>query len=378
MTTITQTDSARTVPFFDGAPMMDGLKAEILDELSDLMDSGRFINGPDVAEFEASFAAYCETTACVGAASGLDALRLALIGAGLEPGDEVIVPAQTFIATFEAVTQAGGTPVVVDVTESDYNIDPEAAEAAVTQRTRFLMPVHLYGQMADMRALGLISMRHGLHVLEDACQAHGADREGLRAGAEGYAAGFSFYPAKNLGAMGDAGALVTDDLELADRVRALREHGQTEKYVHAIEGFTARLDAIQALVLLHKLPLLERWNRERRDAARYYAEALEGVGDLKLPPVAPRCTPAWHLFVLRTAAPEQLGTFLRERGIGTGRHYPTPVHLTDAYASLGHRVGDFPVAERLAREGLSLPLFPGITEAQLDAVVEGVRAFFDG
>jgi dTDP-4-amino-4,6-dideoxygalactose transaminase len=376
MTTITQTETSRTVPFFDGAAMMDGLKEDLLAELSELIDSGRFINGPQVAEFEASFAAYCQTAACVGAASGLDALRLALIAAGLERGDEVIVPAQTFIATLEAVTQAGGVPVVADVAESDYNLDPDAAEAAVTSRTRFVLPVHLYGQMADMRALGLMAMRHGVALLEDACQAHGAERDGLRAGAESLAGAFSFYPAKNLGAMGDAGALVTDDLELADRVRALREHGQTEKYRHVTAGFTARMDTLQAIVLKHKLPHLESWNDSRRAAARFYTDALEGVGDLRLPPVPEGSIPVWHLYVIRTADPEALAGFLGEQAVATGRHYPEPPHLSAAYAELGHRAGAFPVAEAISREGLSLPMYPGISEAQLTAVVEAISEFF--
>jgi dTDP-4-amino-4,6-dideoxygalactose transaminase len=376
MTTITQTETSRTVPFFDGAAMMDGLKEDLLAELSELIDSGRFINGPQVAEFEASFAAYCQTAACVGAASGLDALRLALIAAGLERGDEVIVPAQTFIATLEAVTQAGGVPVVADVAESDYNLDPDAAEAAVTSRTRFVLPVHLYGQMADMRALGLMAMRHGVALLEDACQAHGAERDGLRAGAESLAGAFSFYPAKNLGAMGDAGALVTDDLELADRVRALREHGQTEKYRHVTAGFTARMDTLQAIVLKHKLPHLESWNDSRRAAARFYTDALEGVGDLRLPPVPEGSNPVWHLYVIRTADPEALAGFLGEQAVATGRHYPEPPHLSAAYAELGHRAGAFPVAEAISREGLSLPMYPGISEAQLTAVVEAISEFF--
>lgn len=376
MTTITQTESARTVPFFDGAAMMDGLKEDLLAELSELIDSGRFINGPQVAEFEASFAAYCQTAACVGAASGLDALRLALIAAGLERGDEVIVPAQTFIATLEAVTQAGGVPVVADVAESDYNLDPDAAEAAVTSRTRFVLPVHLYGQMADMRALGLMAMRHGVALLEDACQAHGAERDGLRAGAESLAGAFSFYPAKNLGAMGDAGALVTDDLELADRVRALREHGQTEKYRHVTAGFTARMDTLQAIVLKHKLPHLDSWNDSRREAARFYTDGLEGVGDLRLPPVPEGSNPVWHLYVIRTADPEGLAGFLGERAVATGRHYPEPPHLSAAYAELGHTAGAFPVAEAISREGLSLPMYPGISEVQLTAVVEAISEFF--
>jgi dTDP-3-amino-3,4,6-trideoxy-alpha-D-glucose transaminase len=375
MTTLL-TDSTSSVPFFDGAPMMDGLKEDMLADISALIDTGRFINGPDVAEFEALFAAYCQTAACVGAASGLDALRLALIAAGLEQGDEVIVPAQTFIATFEAVTQAGGLPVVVDSQDSDHNMDPEAADAAVTSRTRFVMPVHLYGQMADMRALGLVAMRHGIHVLEDACQAHGAERDGLRSGAESLAGAFSFYPAKNLGAAGDAGALVTDDLELADRVRALREHGQTEKYKHVMAGFTARMDTLQAIVLKHKLHHLDSWNDSRRTAARFLSDALEGVGDLRLPPVPGGSNPVWHLYVIRTADPEGLQAYLGERGVATGRHYPEPPHLSAAYADLGHLPGSFPVAEAISREGLSLPMFPGMTEQQLTSVVDAISSFF--
>jgi len=355
---------------------MDGLKEDMLAEISALIDSGRFINGPDVAEFEASFAAYCQTAACVGAASGLDALRLALIAGGLEQGDEVIVPAQTFIATFEAVTQAGGVPVVVDVSQADYNMDSAAAAAAVTERTRFLMPVHLYGQMADMRALGLLAMDRGIGVLEDACQAHGADRDGLRAGAESVAGAFSFYPAKNLGAAGDAGALVTDDIELADRVRALREHGQTEKYKHVTAGFTARMDTLQAIVLKHKLPHLDSWNDSRRAAARFYGDALEGVGDLRVPPVPEGSNPVWHLYVIRTADPEGLQSFLGERGVATGRHYPEPPHLSVAYAELGHQPGSFPIAEAISREGLSLPIYPGISEQHLTHVVETISSYF--
>src|SRR5438105_9952525 len=271
--------------------MLDGLKAEIVAEISDLIDSGRFANGPQIAEFEAAFASYTGARECVGTASGLDALRLALIAAGLERGDEVIVPAETFIATFEAVTQAGGVPVVADVAESDYNIDPAAVQAAVSSRTRFVLPVHLYGQMADMRGLRRLAFRHGFELLEDACQAHGAARDGLRPGADTLAAAFSFYPAKNLGALGDAGALVTNDLLLAERMRGLREHGQTRKYHHGSVGYTSRLDTLQAIALLQKLPLLDRWNEARREAADFYGEALRGVGDLRLPPLADGSNP---------------------------------------------------------------------------------------
>ena len=366
------------VPFLDLAPSHSPLKADLLADIADLLDSGAFTNGPHVQRFETAFAEYCGVDECVGVGSGLDALRLGMIASGVEPGDEVIVPAVTFVATLEAVTQAGGRPVVVDILESDYCIDPDATAAHIGPRTRAVLPVHLYGQMADMRALLALSESKGVAILEDACQAHAARRAGIGAGSSGAAAAFSFYPGKNLGAAGDAGAFVTNDAELASRVRALREHGQTAKYVHLREGWTARLDTIQALVLLHKLPLLDEWNAQRSAAARYYAEELAGVGDLVLPSVAPESEPSWHLYVVRTGDPEALGLFLREIGIGTGRHYPDPVHLTAAYAWLGLPAGTFPVAERLARECLSLPLFPGISEEQLAAVVDGVRAFFDG
>jgi dTDP-4-amino-4,6-dideoxygalactose transaminase len=364
------------VPFLDLHGIHAPLKAEILADVAHLIDCSAFSNGPAVAEFENAFKHFCGTRWCVGLSSGLDALRLGLLAGGIEPGDEVIVPANTFVATVEAVSQAGAVPVLVDAGEADCNVDPGAVEAALTPRTRFLLPVHLYGQLADMPALKSIAERRGLRILEDACQAHGGERDGIRAGQGGLAAAFSFYPGKNLGAMGDAGALVTDDADLAERVRALREHGQRRKYHHDLPGYTARLDTLQALVLLRKLPLLDRWNQERRAAAQYYNEALAGLGDLVLPPCPRQSEPVWHLYVVRTREPQALAAFLRERGIGTGRHYPVPIHLTDAYAHLGYRRGDFPVTERLAGEILSLPIFPGITDEQIAAVVEGVAAYF--
>lgn len=364
------------VPFLDLGRVHAPLKKAILEDIAALIDSGAFSNGPHVEAFETAFAVACGTAHCVGVASGLDALRLTLLAAEIEPGDEVIVPAQTFVATFEAVTQAGGAPVVVDVTGENATIDPEAAAAAVGARTRFVVPVHLYGHLADMRALSRLAARHGLAIVEDAAQAHGARRDGVAPGMSALAAAFSFYPSKNLGAMGDAGAVSTEDSRLAARVRALREHGQSRKYEHGVEGWTSRLDTLQALVLLHKLPLLERWNGERRAAAAFLDDALEGVGDLRLPTVAPGSEPVWYVYVVHTADPAALGTFLGERGIGSGRHYPEPPHLSRAYARLGHRRGAFPVAEELARTALSLPIFPGITEGELTAVVDGVSAFF--
>ena len=367
-----------TVPFFDLEPSHAGIRGAIARDIEQLIADGTFTNGRQVAEFEQAFAAYCGAGACVGISNGLDALRLAFLAAGIESGDEVIVPAGTFVASLEAVTQAGGRPVLTDIGDDDYCLDVEAAAAAIGPNTRFVLPVHLYGQMADMRAIDDLAGRHGLQVVEDACQAHGATRDGLRAGATGRAGAFSFYPAKNLGAFGDAGALVTNDDELAATVRALREHGQREKYSHEIEGYTARLDTIQAIVLLHKLPLLEAWNAERRAAAAYYESALRGTGDLRLPSVAPGSEPAWHVYVVRTADPTALAEHLGSCGIGAGRHYPEAVHLSAAYAWLGHLPGAFPVAESLAAQCLSLPLFPGITEEQLAAVADAVAAYFDG
>jgi dTDP-4-amino-4,6-dideoxygalactose transaminase len=364
------------VPLVDLTPAHDSIKPAILRDLSELIDRGVFLNGPEVAEFEEAFATYSRARHCVAVASGLDALRLALLAAGLEPDDEVIVPAHTFVATLEAVTQAGGVPVPVDITTKDYNLDVDAADAAIGERTRFLLPVDLYGQLADGPALRELAGRRGVEIVEDACQAHGAARDGVTAGTIGLAGAFSFYPTKNLGAMGDAGAIVTDDDGLASRARALREHGETSKYIHEAIGYTARMDGVQALVLLRKLPLLERWIEQRRAIARRYADALEGVGDLVLPPVAPGSGPVWHLFVVRTGRSSELAEFLAGHGIATGRHYPKPPHLTTAFAHLGYGPGSFPVAEALARDGLSLPLFPGLTEEQLDAVTRGVTDFF--
>ena len=365
-----------SVPFVDLGPSCGPLNQAILADVADLLDSGRFHYGPQVTEFEEQFAAYCGVAHCVGMSSGLDALRLGLLAAEIEQGDEVIVPGNTFVATFAAVRQAGGIPVPVDAGEEDYNLDPTLVEAAVTERTRFVVPVHLYGQPAKMQRIREIAGDNGLSVVEDACQAHGAQRDGLRAGAAAAAAAFSFYPSKNLGAAGDAGALVTDDDALAERARALRHHGEAEKYRSAFEGYTARLDTIQAIVLLHKLPHLDEWTEERRAAARFYSDALEGVGDLRLPPVPVGSDPVWHLYVVRTADPEDLARHLEARSIGTGRHYPVPPHLSEAFAWLGHGPGSLPVTERMAREVLSLPLFPGISEAQLAAVAEAIAEYF--
>ena len=365
------------VPFLDLSSVNARIAGDVLADVESLLQSGAFTNGSQVPAFEEAFAAFCGSSHCVGVASGLDALRLALIALGLEPGAEVIVPAMTFVATFEAVSQAGGVPVPVDVSEDDYGVDPAAAAAAVGPRARALLPVHLYGRIADLPALSTVAEAHGLDILEDACQAHGASRGDVRAGTTGRAGAFSFYPAKNLGAMGDAGALVTNDAELAEVVRALREHGQRRKYEHDEVGWTARLDTIHAAVLLRKLPHLDEWNAQRRAAADLYAEGLAEVGDLVLPDVTDRGQ-VWHLFVVRTQDPAGLADYLAARQIGTGRHYPEPPHLSKAYRHLGYADGAFPVAERIAREALSLPMYPGITDTQVERVVESVRNWFAG
>jgi dTDP-4-amino-4,6-dideoxygalactose transaminase len=366
------------VPFVDLEAANSAVKQRILDRIGQMIDRGDFTNGEGVAEFERRFGDHSGRRHCVAVSSGLDALRLSLVASGLARGAGVIVPAMTFAATFEAVIQAGGTPIVVDVSDIDYNLDAGQTERVAGRDVTHLLPVHLYGQMADVRRLASVAKGHGLQIVEDACQALGARRDGLGAGSVGQAAAFSFYPTKNLGAMGDAGALVTDDETLAEHARALRVHGETRKYHHDYVGYTARLDTIQAVVLLEKLPLVEEWNRQRRAVAQFYADALaglEGVG-LRLPVEPAGSDSVWHLYVVRTSNPKQLAAFLADRGIQTGRHYPHPPHLTPAYRSLGFGPGDFPVAEALAREGLSLPLYPGISEGQLARVCEAVQKYF--
>ncbi len=368
---------ARSLPFVDLSYVNAAVEQDVLDDVAALIRSGAFTNGPHVARFEEAFAGFCRVRECVGVASGLDALRLALLALGIGPGDEVIVPAQTFIATFEAVSQAGATPVIADVGEDDWNLAADAAAAAVTPRTRCILPVHLFGQMADMRRLAALADRNGLRMIEDACQAHGASRDGLRPGAAADAAAFSFYPTKNLGAFGDAGALVTADPALAGSARGLRQHGERARGSSERIGYTARLDTLQAAVLLRKLPLLGEWTRMRRETAALYAAALAAVGDVRTLPVPAGSEPVWHLCPIRTAQAEGLRAFLAERGIETGRHYPQPPHLAPAYAVLGHRAGAFPVAERLAAETVSLPVFPGMSEAQAAWVADSVREYFD-
>jgi dTDP-4-amino-4,6-dideoxygalactose transaminase len=349
------------------APHRQALQAA----LTRVLDSGWYVLGDEVEAFEREFAAYCGTRHCIGVANGLDALHLVLRGYGIGPGDEVIVPSNTFIATWLAVTQAGATPVPVDPDEHTHNIDPRRIEAAITPRTRAILPVHLYGQPADMDPILEIADRHGLRVVEDAAQAHGARYHGRRAGSLGDAAGFSFYPGKNLGALGDGGAITTSDDALAARLRQLRNYGSSIKYRHEVAGFNSRLDELQAAVLRAKLPHLDAENSARRACAAEYLQALQGA-PLVLPRVLPGVEPAWHLFVVCSTRRDALQAGLRERGIGTLVHYPLACHRQGAYAGLAWP--PLPVAERLQDQVLSLPIAPYLRTPDLRAVAEAVHA----
>ena len=372
-------DSAQVqvdVPFVDLKGSGRRLGPAFSRELETLMEEGAFVNGRYVAAFEGDFASACGRAHCVGVASGLDALRLGLIAQGIEPGDEVIVPAMTFIATWEAVVQAGGTPARRRCPRRRRQSRHGRGDGSRRAPNEIRHSGPSLRPIVDLTGLNELATRHDLVILEDACQAHGAARDGRVAGGCGDAAAFSFYPSKNLGAMGDAGAFVTDDEGVAAKVRSLREHGQVRRYHSDRVGYTSRLDAIQALVLSHKLPLLEDENRARSDAASWYSEALTDVGDLQLPIVSEGSAPVWHLYPVRTGDPVALADFLARRGISTGHHYPQPPHLSEAFASLGHVRGSFPVAEAVARQTVSLPIYPGIDEMRQEAVVRAVRAFF--
>ncbi len=338
-----------------------------------VMDSGWFIAGPEVEAFETEFARYCDAAHCVGVGNGLDALTLLLRAYGIGPGDEVLVPSNTFIATWLAVSQCGATPVPVEPLADTHNMDPARAEAAVTPRTRAIMPVHLYGQAADMDPLMDLAGRHGLVVIEDAAQAQGAEYKGRRAGGLGHSAGTSFYPGKNLGAFGDAGAVLTNDAAIAAKVRTLRNYGSKVKYEHLEQGYNSRLDELQAALLREKLRVLDDWNARRRAIALKYDEGLKGL-PLQLPVVPAWALPVWHLYVVATPKREGLRLHLEEQGIGTVIHYPKPPHLQDCYAS--YRDHSLPLAERLAGEVLSLPMSPDMTEMEIAAVVDAVRGFF--
>ncbi len=392
--------TTQTVPFLDLVTLHSEIREELCEVFRGTLGTAAFIGGPMVDEFEKAFAAYCESGHCVGLGSGTDAVRFALIAAGVKPGDVVVTVPHTFIATTEAISQAGARAAFVDIDERTYNMDPRKLKLFLESQCRYdshshllserkterpvraIVPVHLYGQTADMDPILELAEKYNLLVIEDACQAHGAqyfsrhENRWRRAGSMGTAAAFSFYPGKNLGACGEAGAVTTNDPELAQQIRILRDHGQARKYYHDIEGYNGRLDAIQAGILRVKLRYLARWTELRLAAARRYQSLFALVGaDLVLPYEPTWTRPSYHLFVIRVLERNGLMAHLAAAGIGTGIHYPVPLHLQKAYKPLGYQAGDFPVAEKLSREILSLPMFPEITEEQQRKVVYSISSF---
>lgn len=346
------------VPFLDLKAPYHELKTELDAACRRVMESGWYILGEETDAFEKEFANYCNVRHCIGVGNGLDALHLILRAMGIGPGDEVIVPSNTFIATWLAVSYAGGTPVPVEPDGRTFNIDPERIEAAITPRTRAILPVHLYGQPADMDPIVALGQKYGLRVIEDAAQAHGAQYKGRRAGSLGDAAGFSFYPGKNLGAFGDGGAVTTDDDELAEKIRTLRNYGSPRKYQHECQGFNSRLDEVQAAWLRVKLRRLDEWNQRRRDIAEQLTVGLSAVPAMTVPFVPDWAEPSWHLYVVRCTHRDELQRRLADCGIGTLIHYPIPPHRQKAYIGQPVSAGGFPLAEKMSAEVLSLPMGP--------------------
>jgi len=389
------------IPFLDLVTPHKQLRQELLAVVDSALDTAGFIGGPVVEAFEREFAAFCAVSECIGVGSGTDALRFALIAAGVGPGDIVVTVPNTFIATTEAISQAGARPVFVDVDERTYNLDPlklqeylenqcyfdrdkgHLVDRNLRMRVAAVVPVHLYGQPADMDPIMELAERYSLLVIEDACQAHGAEyfsrKDGCwkKAGSMGLAAAFSFYPGKNLGACGEAGAVTTNDSELARKIRMLRDHGQAQKYYHDMEGYNGRLDAIQAGMLKVKLAHLAEWNSQRRQSASAYSQLLAGSdGDIRLPYEPSWAKSVYHLFVVRVENRAKLQQHLASSNIGTAIHYPIPLHLQKAYQGLGYKAGDFPVAEQAASEIVSLPMFPGLEPAQIRHIVDQLATWF--
>ena len=361
-----------SVPFVDLKAQYQTIKPEIDAAIASVIENTNFILGPQVTAFEKSFAEYIGSAFCVGVNSGTAALQLALMACGIGRGDEVIVPSFTFFATAEAVSVLGAVPVFVDVDPVSYTITAAGVEKAITPRTRAIIPVHLYGQAADLDPISALADKHNMHVIEDAAQAHGAEYKGRRVGGLGSAGCFSFYPGKNLGAYGEAGAIVTNDEELAQQLRLLRQHGQTSKYAHAIVGYNFRMEEIQAAVLNVKLAYLDKWNNGRRERAARYNELLSET-ELVLPREMEYSRHVYHVYAVQCDNRDELQNRLSAKGIQSGIHYPIPIHLQPAYASLGCKAGDLPVTERLCERVLSLPLFAELTDAQQRAVADAIQ-----
>ena len=362
------------IPFLDLGAAYRELQTEIDVAVARTLASGYYIGGPEVDAFEVEFASYCGATQTIGVANGLDALHLALRAMDVGPGDEVIVPSNTYIATWLAVSQCGATPVPVEPDARTFNIDPVLIEAAITPRTKVILPVHLYGQPADMDPIVSIARKHGLRVLEDGAQAHGARYKGRRLGTHGDAVTWSFYPGKNLGAMGDGGAVTTNDPKIADRIRVLRNYGSRVKYVNEVQGYNSRLDPLQAAILRVKLAHLDEWNSRRRVIAQLYQTGLAGSG-LTLPHVPDWAEPVWHLYVVQHPQRDALQEALTDAGVGSLIHYPIPPHRQQAYAQVEWEKSAFPLAERMADQVLSLPIGPHLEKQQVEIVLSVVNQF---
>lgn len=362
------------VPFVSFLPMEHELDKDLRDAFERVYTRSWYIEGVEDENFEKAFAQYCDTKYCVGVGNGLDALMLALKALGVGEGDEVIVPSNTYIATALAVTYVGAKPVFVEPDIKTFNIDSDRIEAAITGKTKAIMPVHLYGQACDMDPIMEIAQKYSLYVVEDCAQAHGATYKGKKIGSFGDAAGFSFYPGKNLGALGDAGAMVTNNKEIADKVRALGNYGSDYKYHHIYLGNNSRLDEMQAAFLSAKLPHLDKINEERRKIANRYLNDIKNT-QIVLPYIPEYANPVWHIFGIRCKRRTELETFLNERGIGINKHYPIPMHLQECYKALGFKKGDFPVAEEISETELSIPMYYGMTDAEVQYVIDTINDF---
>lgn len=372
------------IPFLDLKAQYRQIEHEVVPLVTEAMENGMFIGGPNVEGFEKEFAGFCNTKYCVGVNSGTDALRFALMAAGIGPGDEAITVSNTFIATTEAISQVGATPVFVDIDQNTCNMDPlkldeylslRNPKSKIPNRPKAVIPVHLYGQPADLDLILAIAQKHNLVVIEDACQAHGAKYKNKEAGSLGAAGCFSFYPGKNLGAYGEGGAVVTQDEQIANKIRMIRDHGQNKKYFHSMEGYNGRLDAIQAAVLRVKLKRLAAWNQSRNDHAADYNELLADVSGVEFAEVADYAESVYHLYVIMVDDRDALQQFLGDKGIATGLHYPLPLHMQKAYEHLGYKEGDFPITERIAKRLLSLPMYPELTRDQIKYVTDAIKEF---
>lgn len=361
------------VPFVDFKEQFRAIQDEVRNGIENILEKGNFILGDEAKDFEKNFSAYCDAKYGVGVNSGTDALHFALSALGIKPGDEVVLPTHTFIATALCVSYAGATPVFADIEEDTYNLDPEAFEKAITAKTKAVIPVHIYGQPADMDTINEIARKHNIKVVEDAAQAHGAFYKNRRVGSLGDAACFSFYPTKNLGAFGDAGMVVTSDGHVHESLLMLRDYGRQGRYEHKIKGHNSRLDTIQAVGLDAKLKRLDEWNKMRQQAAEWYREELENVDGVILPNVKPDRTCVFHLYVVRVQNRDDVLEKMKAKGIGVLIHYPIPIHLQEAYQDAGYSKGDFPVAEKMTSEILSLPMFPHMTREQVKYVCQSLK-----